>query len=403
MRLRTSILGTTLLLCGAGCKWLAQPVWPTAAPVVAELPLTTRQVPAPDVSALGEPTPKERSTEYYHLTADECRRLAASNSNLGNLIEASVLVETGPFAKWHGQDCVNRVVQLAATQLSREARNRTAASALDLYYQILELELTDDVLSQSLTELGELVRITQVMQEQGFKKPAEAFELQSQLLQLQADQVKLRGGLQQLNSELKNLLAIDPATPGFLLPADQVRVVPETLDLALAIDVGLARRADLQLLRDLQANLDHRTVMAVRRVLVGLTPVLGALAPLRESPILAPFVSALAKAEACRMQIQLQALLADRTREATKEIRSAVEAWDAARDIVAILRKKFELGQKQVEEYEKKQATGMAVEFELRKARLGLLETEAALVKEIAAWKRADVKAREAIGLLGGD
>jgi outer membrane protein TolC len=393
----------TLLLGGAGCKWLAQPMWPTPAPEPALLPQTVRTLAPPDTSALGEPVPTERPDEYYHLSADECRRLAAANSSLANLIESSVLVETGPLSKLHGSDCAARIIQLAAAQLSREARNRTAAASLDLYYQLLELELTDDVLEQSLTELDELVKFNDTLREKGFKESDEVFALQSQQLQLQADQAQLRAGLQRLNTELKSLLAIDPGTPGFLLPADQVRVVPETLEMALAIEVGLTERADLQLLRELQANTDYRTVAAVKRILVGVTPLLGGLLTIRENPVLLPFVSAMAKAEACQLQQQLQSLLADREREAAKEIRTAVNSWGAARDQVAILRKKFALGQGQVDELDKKRTAGMAVEFELRKARLDLLKTEAELIKAIAAWKRADVKAREAIGLLGGE
>ena len=141
--------------------------------------------------------------------------------------------------------------------------------------------------------------------------------------------------------------------------------------------------------------------MAIRRVLIGLTPILGAVtAPLREVLPLSPFVSSMAKAEASALRKQLVALQMDREREASKDIRSTVGEWIAARDVVANARKKFELNQTQVEELKKRKELGQAVELELRKAQLDLLKAEAELIREVIAWKLADVKAREAMGLL---
>jgi len=67
---------------------------------------------------------------------------------------------------------------------------------------------------------------------------------------------------------------------------------------------------------------------------------------------------------------------------------------------VSIARQRFELNQNRVKELETRAKVGQAVEIELRKARLELLEAESDLIGEIAKWKLADVKAREVIGLL---
>jgi len=199
------------------------------------------------------------------------------------------------------------------------------------------------------------------------------------------------------------LLAIDPSVPGFLLPADQVHVSPDPLDADFAVQVGLSKRADLNLLRQLIGQTDPGSVPAVRRVMVGLTPLLGAVMPPHELPPLLPYVSGVAKAEACHVRNVLQKVLKDREREATKEIRTAIAEWDSARDLVAMGRKTFDLSQTQVKDLEKRVKLGQGVEIEAKRAKLELLKQEAALIGEIIKWKLADVRAREVLGLLCGE
>src|SRR5262245_38838353 len=131
-------LGSALL--ATGCRWLATPVWNSPRPQPTDLPLVERTVPAPDVSATGEPSTPPPSPGYYQLSAEQCRDLACRNSAAANLIEASVVVEPGCLPHFAGRDAVDYLRVTAAEHLSREARNRTAASALTLYYRILELE-----------------------------------------------------------------------------------------------------------------------------------------------------------------------------------------------------------------------------------------------------------------------
>ena len=399
---RLLVPGALGLLCG--CHWLATPTFNTPKPVSTDLPIAERIIPAPDISEVPENTAPPVPNNYFQLTADTCRDLAYKNSSLANLIESSVVVRRGPFIHLDGQDCADLVRLTTAGHLSKEARNRAAGAALKLYYQLLELELKSDVLNSSLVEIDALVKTVDILKDKGFKITADSYELKKQRIELQADQAKLRSGLTKLNAELKNLLAIDPGVPGFLLPADAVRVAPDPLDAAMAVQVGLANRADLQLLRSLQGTTTDRTVGAVRRVLLGATPILGAVMPDKaEKPALLPFVRSMAKAEACQLKTQLQAVLADREREATKDIRNAVDEWITARDLVAIGKAKFQLAKEQVTELEKRDKLGQAVEVELRKARLEAYKLEADLIAEIVRWKLADVKAREELGLLCGE
>ena len=391
------------VVLAAGCANLATPTFSTPQAIPAELPATVRALPVLDATELPAATTPAPPANYYQLTADHCRDLAYRNSSLANLIESSTLVHTGYCATSQSQTCADLLRYNTATHLSLEARNRTAGAALTLYYRILELELKADVLTNSLTELDALVKTLDTLKDKGFKLPANAYELKKQRIELLGEQAKLQSGLAKLNTELKALLAVDPNVPGFLLPADAVKVSPDPLDADAAVQVGLARRADLNLLRTLQASTDHATVPAVRAVLMGLTPVLGAVMPLPQRAYLMPYVAGLAKAEACHLRNQLAAVLKDREREAIKEIRTAVGDWATARDLVVISKQKFALAQDQQLDLEKREKLGQNVDVELRLARLEAYKLEAEVIADVVKWKLADVKAREALGLLCGE
>ncbi len=389
----------------AGCR-TPMPVGPSPAPVA--LPPADRQIPAPDLSAITDlpgigtanPLPP---VGYHRLTAEECRKMACENSSLGNLIDAGSAPRVEGCLPGHGAAvAIDRVRTTAGHHIAQEARNRNAGAALALYYRLLELELKSDVLGSSILELDRMIVASDKLIEKGFRQTADGYELKKQRLELESDRTRLRSGLKRLNAELKSLLAIDPGLEGFILPADQVRVVPEPLDANEAVQVGLMYRSDLNLLRSLAATVDHRTLQAVRKVLVGLAPPLAAVVMSAEHllPAMLPFVSAMAKAEVAAARRQILGLLQDREREATKEIRTAAEEWTTARELVSIARQRFELNGAQVKELETKSKVGQAVELELRKARLEQLKAESDLVGEIIKWKLADVKARETMGLL---
>ena len=392
-------LGTLLVGC-RGMEWKPHHL----PPMVANLPLTERQIPAPDLTKL-EDKPKDAKPApqaYYNLTAEECRALACRNSAIGNLVDASA-----PGCTPSGHNVASRYASdwvriTAASYISADARNRNAGAALNLYYRILELELKSDVLNSSIAELDALVKANDILAAKGFKQSSDAHELRKQRIDLDAKGAQLRSGLAKLNAELKNLLAIDPGTAGFILPADQVRVVPDPLDAEQAVALGLANRADLNLLRAVGNMTDHRTVPAVRQVMIGAVPGLAAVMRMAQfAPVqMIPFLDTVAKAEANAVKKQVLGLLTDREREAAKDIRTAVEEWTTARELVSIARQRFELNQSRVTELEKRAKVGQTVELELRKSRLDLLQSESDLVGEIAKWKLADVKAREVIGLL---
>lgn len=399
--------GLIALAAAAGCRPVAPPSMAHVAPLA--LPYSGRDIPPVDATAAPSApplrTPPPPPANYYHLTAEDCRRQACANSAVANLLDAAATPQSGLCAD-HGMRAVGDAVRAATAQhLAEEVRNRTAAAALTAYYKLLELELTSDVLSSTVTELDDLLVANDKLAERGFKQAADAHELRKQRIDLLADQARLRSGIQKLNGELKAALAIDPSTPGLLLPADQVRVVPDPLDAEMAVQLGLRLRPELNLLRTLANVADPRAVSAVRRALIGLAPPLAAVLSTAAEllPPLTPWVREAAKADSLALRRQVLSLLADRERVVVKEVRTAVEEWTTARELAGLARSQFELAQERVAEYEKRSKAGQAVEVERRRARLDALKAEGELVAEIAKWKTADVKAREVMGLLARD
>ncbi len=398
--------GLIALAIAAGCRPVAPPLVERGGPLV--LPLGERALPPVDASAAPSApplrTPPPPPANYYQLTAEDCRRQACLNSSIANLLDAATTPHSGLCAD--GARAMAQTVRATtAHYLAEEVRNRTAAAALTAYYKLLELELTGDVLQSTVAELDDLLAVNEKLAEKGFKLPADAHELKKQRIELLATQARLRSGIQHLNGELKSLLAIDPGTAGLLLPADQVRVVPDPLDVELAVQLGLKLRPELNLLRTLANVADPRAVKAIRQALIGLAPPLAAVLSTAAEvlPPLTPWVRESAKADAVALRHQVLSLLADRERVAVKEIRAAADEWTTGRELAGLARSRFELTQERVNEYETRAKAGQSVEAERRRARLDALKAEGELVSEVAKWKAADVKAREAIGLLCRD
>jgi hypothetical protein len=97
---------------------------------------------------------------------------------------------------------------------------------------------------------------------------------------------------------------------------------------------------------------------------------------------------------------QGQALLADRKRQATEEIRQAVEQVAYRVQLVVLAQKKLEIEERRIKELEEKKAKGMDIEGELTTARLNLYEAQGEQLGTVVNWKIARSQLLEAQGRL---
>ena len=371
-----------------------------------DLEVVERKLALPDVSQAVDDTadPIHAKVEQYHrLSAEEVRVLACSRAAAASLIEAMAAEPPSTFPIIKSHTSADKLRRITATNLANEARLRTAGAALDLYYRLQEAELLTDVLAQSQAEVDRLVESGKVMSERGFTESADYLKLRQQQIELRADRAKLQNGIDRLNLELKAILALD-TTSGRLLPADAIHVDAELLDADRAVQIAIAQRPDLQTIRDLANRLDQRSVDAVRQTFAGLVPPLGAVTAASKvfAPGLRLFFPALANGDVEGLRKQLRMNLADREREAAKDVRSTVGEWHLQRDLVAIARQRQALEVENVRELTVKKQKGASVEVEYRRALIAKLTADANVIREAVKWKQIDVRARREMGLLCG-
>jgi len=371
-----------------------------------DLEVVERKLALPDVSQAVDDTadPIHAKVEQYHrLSAEEVRVLACSRAAAASLIEAMAAEPPSTFPIIKSHTSADKLRRITATNLANEARLRTAGAALDLYYRLQEAELLTDVLAQSQSEVDRLVESGKVMAERGFTESADYLKLRQQQIELRADRAKLQNGIDRLNLELKAILALD-TTSGRLLPADAIHVDAELLDADRAVQIAIAQRPDLQTIRDLANRLDQRSVDAVRQTFAGLVPPLGAVTAASKvfAPGLRLFFPALANGDVEGLRKQLRMNLADREREAAKDVRSTVGEWHLQRDLVAIARQRQALEVENVRELTVKKQKGASVEVEYRRALIAKLTADANVIREAVKWKQIDVRARREMGLLCG-
>ena len=404
MRRQLWVLGLGVAVATAGCRATRPDASATAlpGPVLAE---AARSLPAPDLSVLPAVLPPSIATpeaaRYLRLSADECRRAACTHAALARGILAAADGNAAPNRFSPRQVAVDGLRRTVANDLAREARNRTAGGALELYYRLQEAELLADVLDRSLAEIDALVRAADLLAAGGFSEAPEAFTLRKAQLDLRAEQLTLRAGIRRLNTELKPLLGLADADAN-LLPADGVQVATDALDARAAVARAVAGRGDLQAIRALQTGLDKQTVDAVRQAIAGLLPPLGAITAAANTlaPGLQKLLPFLEKTDVGRVRRQLQLFQEDREREVAKEVTAAVDDYHSQRDRLTVSRRRVAVEAARVAGLTVKRDNGLPVETELRKARLDALAAEREQLKDAYAWKRADVTIRKLLGVL---
>jgi hypothetical protein len=351
-----------------------------------------------DLSALPTDAGSSPTDVSYHgLTEAECPCLGARASTLGNLIDqkaqAGAQVESKcqlKAGKASEQSFI--VLQLAAD----EARIRSAGEAMESFYHLVEAEGRRPLLLLGLKEVNESLKRAEELQVKGLPSPVEISTIRKQLFDLRSDEVNLRIAILQLNARLKVLLGL-PSGDYSLWPQADLKVVSEETDINLAVDYGLHHRPDLALLESLADGLDSNSRTVASQAL-------GVLSPLLSEPSSSHcFASLLACFDTSKgqsIQQQLQTLLADRRRQATEEIRQAVELVAYRVQLVILARQKVENEEKRIKELEEKKTKGLDAETDLSTAHLNLYKAQGEQLQAVVNWKIARAQLRQAQGRL---
>ncbi|MCS7306687.1 MAG: hypothetical protein NZ602_16460 [Thermoguttaceae bacterium] len=397
---------------------------------LAELPKATS---TPMGSAKQKETPQQKQgVLYYALTDRQCQALAAAHAVWGNILdeESELLVplvrrQRTPRARSAAlQSDLLRYAALAE-------RNRAAADALELFYRLAEAEAHWD-LCQAALDLIAKARAEkppggnwpvsasdspksapaekedseiQSSPNSPLSEPLASESLEQALQRWQNHQAELNQKIEDLNSQLRAMLGADLGECGRIWPTVTIWVKPETLDVETAVQQGLDQRAELRALRRLLRGIDANDLSAVRRALEQWHPALGA-TPSRFPAVAQWLGTAPQHMEAATRQLQIRFLLAYREKEVEEQIRQKarqlqtalaelIQAQARYQAAVRVSGQKIPAGHALSPTLSSQPQTPSPISLQL-----AIYEAQTALVSRVVAWRIAEVRLMEAMGIL---
>jgi hypothetical protein len=344
-----------------------------------------------------------RESNYRALTPVECQCLAVRASAIGNLLSS----ERGTVKSFHSffrprqahrSDVERRMLYYA----SQEARNKSAGDALALYWGLVQAEYSRPVLSSSQTEADAALADLDELLRRGLAVPVDGAALRTQVLDLRGRGLELEQTINQLNEQLKPMLDLDTTDPYWRIwPEVELKLIVEPIDVEAEVAEGIQLRPELRLLRMLEANLDRDTLPAARRALGAVNGALGSTTQSCCCSCLKQFLAmCCTDCELCVRDRQLAQYRSAQEDAVAGEIRQAAFAVVTAAARVAVAEDARNVRAENVKNLEAKLSTGGSNSFEIRRAKLDLLDAQREVIAQLTAWEQARVDLREAQGKL---
>jgi hypothetical protein len=372
----------------------------------------TSQEPALlELASTLRPAEPPSAAPYRALAPKLCQCLAAKHAPLADGLDSQrqQLQNGRGHAGCRGENKSDKQRAFQESMLlysALEIRDQTAGAALEWYYQLAGAEAKTDLLNLSLERGRETLARVERLKAQGIALPAPLEEYQRQLIETQLQQAQNQLTIEQLNSKLRLALGYDAMHPWRFWPDPSVPLGSETAtDEEAAVQLGLAQRPQLLLLRSMIANLDRDTLGSARSLLQSIDPLLAMSSPGPSCKL----VSLLGKIlhvqpgqddEVERVRGQLADYLRERERAVMAEIREAVYEVGARREATILAREASARWQTRIGDLEKQQAQGMPVFAALTNAYVESYKARGEVVKEFLGWKIAAVKLKQAQGIL---
>lgn len=343
--------------------------------------------------------------EYRALSAEQCQCLAVKASAEGNSLASerrALAATTSP----HGYSEEDRLKLQVLWASELEARNRSASQALAAYYHVAQAEANRPILALSQQELDEALANVARLHKHGMQIPFDEGELKRQRLAVIDKQLKLTSQLDQLNAQLVRLLGLSTADARpRIWPATDFTVVIAPTDIELEVALGTGNRPELRLLSSLQSSLKARNVEITREVIGGASSLIGSQYKFTGMVSLLGVREFLGQRRSNRLELPTrQRQLADyadqRRREVTHEIQQAALEVQSTLRRIAVEKQVVAAWRTELDELAKKSQIEEATFLDISRARLRRLEAESDEIEQIVAWKIAQVKVKEAQGML---
>jgi len=289
-----------------------------------------------------------------------------------------------------------------------ELANRSAADALERFYQLAEIEARTDVLRRGFRVIDPLLAKAKNAKSQNIRYPLEPADLERQRSQLLAQLEQAELGSRLVNLDLKRRLGLPSSPPDERLwPSGDFTIDSTPINPDEAATAAVADRPELRGLRALQAGLTPNTLPDVRDLLRAATPLAAprptalklALVTRRLLHRDGPDPAALAELEVRRKQIT--DFTAERERMDGDEARAAAMALNAQLVRASRARDRMRSWDAEVAEAVKKRnANQPGAELLEAQVRLEWLRAKSELIAEVAACHQARVRLRAAMGWL---
>jgi hypothetical protein len=347
---------------------------------------------------LSSPPPVQ---EYRLLSASQCQCLAAAHSMLGNLQARESQIAAASSASGRDRKAAGRALAADLSALRAvEERNRSAARALELYYRLTEGYFSRDLLDDSLEATRRSIQEYEQAKAKGLSVAVDADALRRQEIELSDRRLQLQTSTRQLDGQLCRLLGLEPDEKRPLWPSADLRVTVAPVDANVAVSQGLAARPDVALWCVLAENTSEDALPAVRGAIQGLDPLARAAAPGNRILLAAAFRTQVRQETHIR-RAQVLELLADQRRSAEDDIRRAVGDVELRLGQVGLAKDKLDRWRHRIQQLrETRAATGTVTSFEIAAAEVEVFRAESDAFHAAVEWKTAEVKLREAQGLL---
>jgi hypothetical protein len=336
---------------------------------------------------------------YRVLDAERVQRWAAASAPVANAIRS----ERRPARAEHvPMGCAETVKSQMLVFRDIDERNRVAARALESFYLLAEVEANRDLLRGSLGEIDRTIAYFDRLKGEGIQIPLdeEPAAAEIQRLDLLGRRAQLSLTREKLSGLLRQSVGLDVDDTVPIWPAADLKVTIEPIDVEEAVSVGLALRADIGLLRSLSRSLDVETLAIVREALSEVNSVLGTSFSLagKSRPLRRRLQE---QAEVQTRRRQLKQLLAHQERVAAGAIRQAVRVVEIALDQIALAQAKLDNKESRVRSLKLRRASpGGPTAFDVSAAKLEVIQAKSDLLHQVIAWRIAQVRLKEAQGLL---
>jgi len=347
---------------------------------------------------------------YHTLDPNQCQCLAVSGSSLANLFDRERCVVQASADGCRGRldhgDCVQLDVLNTAAQ---EARNRSAADALEHYYHLAEYETKLDLVAGGVTDTDGLLADIGRMRQQGMLIPLDETQFARERITLVDQRVQLEAGIERVNGQLWPMLGIERPSPAARIwPATDLVVDTRPIDVEAAVQEAMAGRPELAMLRRLRSSLDTDSLPAAREAMSQVNALLGNQSepPCLLSPL--GLRTALAKRQAAERELeQRRCQLAEyqrlREQQIADQVRQAAANVETRLRQIALAKEVDAQWDARIEYLSGRSTTGGATFAEVAVARLNSQKANADLIGHVAEWKIALVRLKEAQGLLAAE